>query len=127
MSIIDKKVGMRELKTALYRLGELVEDVKDPKGEEWVRKQFEISFDIIVSILRSELARQGVPTRSARECVIEALQHKLLPKSEIYRRILGDYELMQTKLKPPQAKLIYENIRDHYLEDLDVIYEGLDS
>lgn len=127
MALIEKQMGLRELKTALYRLNELIEDAGDAKAEEWVRKQFEISFDIVVSILRSELARQGVPTRSARECIIEAISHKMLPRSEAYKRLLDDYSLLQTRLKPAQARLVYDNIRDKYRDELNELYEELNA
>ncbi len=125
MSIKDVALGLRELKTALYRLNELTEDANDLKDEAWVRKQFEISMDIVVSILRAKLVEIGVPTRSAREAVIESIRHSFLPKSDAYRKLLGDYDLVQQKLKPSQAKLIYENIRDRYRDDLDLIYDDL--
>lgn len=119
--------NMRSLKTAIYRLNELIEDRKTPEDTEWVFKQFEITFDTVISVLKKELVYKAIRTRSERECLNEAIKQKMIGKNDLLKGLLSDYQALLMKPKNARKKLILENIEGNYLDLFETMQDEIES
>ncbi len=121
----EVEYSIQKLESALSRLNNGIQQVKDELDKDGVIQRFEFTFEILWKTIKIYLGDKGIICQSPKDCLQQAFKYGLIKKELTYLKMLEDRNKTSHIYDQSTSEQIYENIKKEYAEAILILLNSI--